>query len=447
MHRIGTAAALWRYPVKGLAAEPLRSVEVGPQGLAGDRAGAMFVRDAGHVRFDRPFRGKEHHRLHLCRSIAEAAALGASEAVALEYRSDGPYFDDEAVSVIVDAWLAEAARMCGRPLEPLRFRPNVFVDAGPAAGLFPPEASLQGAALAIGSVRLRVTAPIGRCVTITYDPLTGTADPEVGRAIAQRRGNIMGVYCAVEIGGTIAQGDPSRSIARHRHRRHRWAAPSARVDRSRREVRGDGRAFRRGARAGAARTRDRRPRFCGRRCDLRDHHRLRPPGQRPHRSGRRGTAAIESGPQSRGRDGRPAARSAGSRRAALARERALGGPFGDRSETLDLQIALLNRGVTPVVPAQGSVGASGDLAPLAHMTLILIGEGEAFFEGERLPGAEALRRAGLAPVRLRAKEGLSLINGTQVMTGIAASAAAGRAAAGCGRRNRRDVGGSVPRNR
>jgi histidine ammonia-lyase len=96
------------------------------------------------------------------------------------------------------------------------------------------------------------------------------------------------------------------------------------------------------------------------------------------------------------------------------------GHSGIRLETLDLLAEILNRGVTPVVPAQGSVGASGDLAPLAHMTLTLIGEGEAFYRGERLPSAEALARAGLAPLKLAAKEGLSLINGTEVMTGIAA---------------------------
>jgi histidine ammonia-lyase len=96
------------------------------------------------------------------------------------------------------------------------------------------------------------------------------------------------------------------------------------------------------------------------------------------------------------------------------------GHSGIKTATLDLLCELLNRGVTPVVPAQGSVGASGDLAPLAHMTLTLIGEGEATYRGERLPSAEALARAGLQPVELGAKEGLSLINGTEVMTGIAA---------------------------
>jgi histidine ammonia-lyase len=80
---------------------------------------------------------------------------------------------------------------------------------------------------------------------------------------------------------------------------------------------------------------------------------------------------------------------------------------------------LLNAGVTPEVPSQGSVGASGDLAPLAHMAAVLIGEGEAEFQGAVYPGGEALRLAGLQPLTLRAKEGISLINGTQAMLAIA----------------------------
>src|ERR1043166_4887709 len=79
---------------------------------------------------------------------------------------------------------------------------------------------------------------------------------------------------------------------------------------------------------------------------------------------------------------------------------------------------LLNRGVTPVVPARGSVGASGDLAPLAHMALVLMGEGEAEFEGARMPGGEALRRAGISPLALESKEGISLLNGTQAMLAV-----------------------------
>lgn len=83
-------------------------------------------------------------------------------------------------------------------------------------------------------------------------------------------------------------------------------------------------------------------------------------------------------------------------------------------------LELLNSGVTPRVPAQGSLGASGDLAPLAHLALVLIGEGEAYYDGERLPGAEALRTVGLQPVTLEAKEGLALLNGTSLMVGYGA---------------------------
>ena len=128
------------------------------------------------------------------------------------------------------------------------------------------------------------------------------------------------------------------------------------------------------------------------------------------------------------------------------------GVTGIREETLDLLLGLLERGVVPVVPARGSVGASGDLAPLAHLALVLVGEGQAFHlaggRGEaappspplapgqplpaapalasatRLPGLEALRRAGLAPVVLAAKEGLALVNGTQAMTAVGALALA-----------------------
>ena len=96
------------------------------------------------------------------------------------------------------------------------------------------------------------------------------------------------------------------------------------------------------------------------------------------------------------------------------------GHSGIRESTLDLLIAILNEHITPYVPMQGSVGASGDLAPLAHMTLTLLGEGDALYRGQRMPAATALARAGLQPLQLGAKEGLSLVNGTEVMTGIAA---------------------------
>src|SRR5207302_1439756 len=122
---------------------------------------------------------------------------------------------------------------------------------------------------------------------------------------------------------------------------------------------------------------------------------------------------------------------------------------GIRVETLEALMALVNAGVHPRVPSRGSVGASGDLAPLAHLSLVLVGEGEAEAEGERkdredrreengslrsvralrslrswLPGAEALARAGLRPVALGPKEGLALINGTQPSTAVLALALA-----------------------
>ncbi|MFQ5837977.1 MAG: histidine ammonia-lyase, partial [Thermoplasmata archaeon] len=91
------------------------------------------------------------------------------------------------------------------------------------------------------------------------------------------------------------------------------------------------------------------------------------------------------------------------------------GHSGVRPSIVELLCGMLNRGVHPIIPRKGSVGASGDLAPLAHMAQVMIGEGEALHKGERLPGAEALKKAGLEPVELLAKEGLALINGTSLM--------------------------------
>ncbi len=109
------------------------------------------------------------------------------------------------------------------------------------------------------------------------------------------------------------------------------------------------------------------------------------------------------------------------RAAMLLRANALAkGYSGARVETVELLLECLNRGVLPYVPSRGSVGASGDLAPLAHLALPLVGEGEAWLDGVRVPAAEALARAGLEPVRLVAKEGLSLINGTQFMAATGA---------------------------
>lgn len=93
---------------------------------------------------------------------------------------------------------------------------------------------------------------------------------------------------------------------------------------------------------------------------------------------------------------------------------------GARLSTINTLVQMLNKGVHPLIPEKGSLGASGDLAPLSHMVLVMIGEGEAIYNGERLSGKEAMDVAGIATIELTSKEGLALINGTQVMTSIGA---------------------------
>jgi histidine ammonia-lyase len=96
------------------------------------------------------------------------------------------------------------------------------------------------------------------------------------------------------------------------------------------------------------------------------------------------------------------------------------GHSGIRLETLQTLLEMLNKGVHPIIPKRGSVGASGDLSPLSHLALVLLGEGEAIYKGEALSGKEAMQKAGITPVILAAKEGLALNNGTQVMAAIGA---------------------------
>ena len=92
---------------------------------------------------------------------------------------------------------------------------------------------------------------------------------------------------------------------------------------------------------------------------------------------------------------------------------------GVRATVVEQLLKCVNKGITPCIPAKGSVGASGDLAPLAHMTMCLIGEGDAFCNGHRMPALEALATRGMEPIVLGPKEGLALLNGTQVSTGLA----------------------------
>lgn len=98
------------------------------------------------------------------------------------------------------------------------------------------------------------------------------------------------------------------------------------------------------------------------------------------------------------------------------------GLSGVRLEILETLVKMLNKGVHPIIPEKGSVGASGDLAPLSHMTLVMMGEGKAEYKGKQMSGREAMQRAGIQPVKLDYKEGVALNNGTQYMTAIAALA-------------------------
>lgn len=205
MQQLGELARIWRYPVKSLAAEPLESAEVGSAGIPGDRARALFVQ-SGHARTGKTFRGKEHRLLHTLRQPAQAVLLGREAGVHLEVRSerDTRYFDDAPISLIFDSWIAEVEHALGVQLDPLRWRPNFYARA--AAGFSMREPDLLGRTIEIGEMLLRVRDTIGRCVTTTYDIETGEQSAEVLSYVARERDNVMGVYCEVELAGTVREG-------------------------------------------------------------------------------------------------------------------------------------------------------------------------------------------------------------------------------------------------
>ncbi|MGP6157991.1 MAG: MOSC domain-containing protein [Vulcanimicrobiaceae bacterium] len=204
-HPLGTISHLWRYPVKALRGEALAEAALDENGLAGDRRAALFVTSPQHPRTGKTLRGKEHNLLHTVDDPQAAIALAAARAVAVVTEVDGPYFDARPVSLILDTWLAEAERLVGFELDPLRYRPNIFARADPL--YTGDETSLIGVNLAIGPVLLRVLEPIRRCVTPSYDLVTGEAKQAVQRAVIEHRGNLMGVYCAVQRPGSIRIGD------------------------------------------------------------------------------------------------------------------------------------------------------------------------------------------------------------------------------------------------
>lgn len=202
---LGNVAALWCYPVKSLAAEALQRAEIEATGFTRDRRTALFVATPANARNGKEYRGKENNLLHTVDSLDAATRLADQRGVAVGVRDAGPYYDLGSVSILFDTWLAEAERLLAMPLDPLRYRPNIFVRA--AAGFAADERQLTGRVVAVGNVELRVTQPIDRCVTTTYDIATGASDPNVLRALAQHRDNAMGVYCDVVRPGSVAVGD------------------------------------------------------------------------------------------------------------------------------------------------------------------------------------------------------------------------------------------------
>jgi uncharacterized protein len=201
---VGTVASIRRFPVKSLAGESLTSVEVTETGIPGDRARTLLVRSE-HARTGKSYRGKEDERLHLTHEPADAIELAAERSVELELREGEHFFDDAPISILVDRWLEKLSAHVGYPVEPDRFRSNFFVRAAP--GFQDEEAALVGTGLLLGTVGLRVRAPIGRCVTPTYSLQGGPSDPEILRFVAQRRDNRMGIYCDVTVSGVVRVGD------------------------------------------------------------------------------------------------------------------------------------------------------------------------------------------------------------------------------------------------
>ncbi|HEX5275034.1 MAG TPA: hypothetical protein VFW34_07150 [Candidatus Rubrimentiphilum sp.] len=211
MQLLGQIAAITRYPVKSLAGEELQSAEIGQDGIPGDREAAFFV-TAGHARTGKTYRGKEHNLLHLTGDPERAQTLARERRVDVELRRGSRYFDDAPVSLIFDRWVEEVSAGLSRPMDFRRWRPTLFAHA---AGDFRfAENDLTASAIEVGTAVLRVRYPIERCVTTTYDPVTGEPDPEVLRYVARERANLLGVYCDVELAGVVRAGDALRLRAR-----------------------------------------------------------------------------------------------------------------------------------------------------------------------------------------------------------------------------------------
>ena len=203
---VGTIAQIWRYPVKSLRAEALQRVAIEHDGLAGDRTAALLVETPEHARAGKPFRGKESPRLHLTRDVAAAVGYAADANVRIALSHDVPrWFDARPVSVLLDLWVRDVEALVGETLDPLRWRPNLYVTAAP--GFATREAGMIGMTLHTGGAVLRVVSTIKRCVTTTYDVQTGASEPRVLGEVARERDNTVGIYCEVVTSGEAGIGD------------------------------------------------------------------------------------------------------------------------------------------------------------------------------------------------------------------------------------------------
>jgi uncharacterized protein YcbX len=186
---VGRIEALWRYPTKSLKAEALQRAAVLADGLEGDRTAALVVENPTHARSGKPYRGKESAYLHLTADPATAASYAADANVLVTLdRAQPRWFDARPVSVLLDVWVHDVEALVGDQLDPLRWRPNIYVAAVP--GFAERESSLLGASLRAGGAVLRVVDTIRRCVTTTYDVATGDAFPLVLEAVATQRDNV-----------------------------------------------------------------------------------------------------------------------------------------------------------------------------------------------------------------------------------------------------------------
>lgn len=201
--QIACLANIWTYPVKSLRPVPSAEAIVVADGLVGDRRAALYVASPEHARNGNTYRGKEDNRLHLIDDPDDARRAAEERGIDIEVRAGERYYDAGTISLILDCWVAEVERGLGRRLDPLRWRPNLFATALQNVS----EVDLVGKRLRIGTATLLVTKPTGRCVTTTYDQVTGESDSTVLRYVALERENTMGVYCDVEEAGIVRVND------------------------------------------------------------------------------------------------------------------------------------------------------------------------------------------------------------------------------------------------